>query len=243
METDLMQIVSFSVSLLSLCVAVGTFISQRKTEKNTKPLMTQKTHEFLLKMQQLRILDSYIKLTAIKRILVEHEFMMYPSDAIMVSTKIPLDTIHAEMFYNTPKVYQNLRGLYEKTEQYNIFTDDLINHLEKPSTESEIISSELIRLLARNESLCQGWYKFMSITYGHGHNGKKSFIEDLAEESVDSDNKSTCTDGGKGDFCSDKNKFINFIEDESKRKVLINYINGHAWQYYKQYSQIMMPRK
>lgn len=239
----LLQTVSFCVSLLSLGVAVGTFISQRKTEKNTKPLMTKRTHEFLLRMQQFRILDGYIKLTAIKKILTEHEFMVYLSDAIMFSIKLPLDTFHTELFYNTPTVYRHLRGLYEKTEQYNIFIDDLINHLEKPSTESEFITNEIDRLLVRNEDLFQEWYKFMLVAYGHGHNGKKSFIDEILEGNADTKDKNICTDGGERDFCIDNNHFINFIEDDSKRKVVINYINCHAWQYYKQFSMTVIPRK
>lgn len=239
----LLNIIAVSIALLSLWIAVWTLRiaiktlrSQRQTEKNTAPIMSTEIQKFLLRLQIAKIADAYMKIMAIKEIIVATKLKNYPSDDIMCSIKMPIDIIHLELFYNEPQTYKDMQGLYEKLVSYNNLVDVVIDHFKNKSISTTILENELKRMVEKLSILYKDWHMFMEMTYKYDYKDNDAF-----EKRVLDDAESIDKYLGKV-YCTDENPFTYFIKGEQEKKLFTLYINSKISDFISFYEDIFIPR-
>lgn len=87
------------ISFISLFIACRTLKSQRKTEKNTNPDITDNTQLKLLFQIYKSALNAYSFLFALHFQLEKAQYMVKPSNHIWNYIRMPLEYLHEELFY------------------------------------------------------------------------------------------------------------------------------------------------
>lgn len=173
---------SLCIAILSLVIAYRTFKSQKQTEKNTQPIISDTIQEYLLNQFILELLDGEISINALWHLLDDKDYKFYPSEDILEKAKIPLDIIHTEIFYGREVKHHCLKGLLDMVIKYNINISTLNSHLSNPKISTKMLGREFGIILNENERIVDTWKKNMGIIFQYTEKEYSSVFEPTIKE-------------------------------------------------------------
>lgn len=168
---------SLIIACLSLIIAYYTLQSQKQTEKNTQPIISDSIQEFLLNKFIVQLLDGEISINALWHLLDGKLYKFYPSESILEKAKIPLDNIHTEVFYGRDVKHHCLKGLLDMVIEYNINISTLNSHLSNQKITADMLSREFGIILNQNVKIAEIWKKNMGIIFQYDAERYSSIFE------------------------------------------------------------------
>lgn len=139
---NLFGIITFLIASGSLTAAIITFLSQRKTEKNTKKL-SQDMQRCLLNELLRHLYRNYVILYSIRTKLDDVDFKGYPSEEHFKKFKIPLNNIHLDSFYGKDREFRLMHILYLNLRNYNEEIDVAEQHFLNPAISRDVKVEDL----------------------------------------------------------------------------------------------------
>jgi len=138
---------AIAFSFLAMSFGIATYISQRKTQKNTQPIFTKKNQLETMCDIADKLLENYVKSIAIRIKLLESIDGKYVAPVNLVSQMISSDGIHLELFYSDIRkkisipdideksIYGNIARIKEEIEHYNKNLDIIAKELSDPTVD------------------------------------------------------------------------------------------------------------
>lgn len=138
---------AIAFSFLAMAFGIATYISQRKTQKNTQPIFTKKNQLETMCDIADKLLENYVKSIAIRIKLLESIDGKYVAPVNLVSQMISSDGIHLELFYSDIRkkisipdideksIYGNIARIKEEIEHYNKNLDIIAKELSDPTVD------------------------------------------------------------------------------------------------------------
>lgn len=142
----IISIVSLSVALFSFIIARRTLFSQKRTEKNTQPLMNEDVQLFLIGQKLLSLLDSYVFFFALHYLLDKTNYHTYPSSHFWNYVNIKTDDLNESLFYNSQEKFVPFHSLIEVHNVYSNDVKSLKNLVENPNSKHDEIIAEIVHL-------------------------------------------------------------------------------------------------
>jgi hypothetical protein len=248
--------IALSVALVSLVVAVASFIiarrtlkSQRQTEDNTMPIITMGIQQILLNEFILKMLDGHIRLTALWYILEKGNYSQYPSEYILNKILIPLDTIHIQLFYKPLRQkgqnndedysrYRLMQGLLDRIKEYNNGIYTLNIHLKDNTIKKEILNNEFYNVLSSNDRIADSWGKIMTLIFGYDTTKKSSifdlFLNTIKDESV--------SDDISFKYYRKDEVYASFFDDDLKRNKLLLFMENTTIELMDDFSRYLIDK-
>ena len=149
---------AFAISMIALFYAVKTFKSQKQTQINTTPVVNREIQKYLLEKINLAIFDAYIKLFVIKDFLDNNNYNYRPREWTLLGMRLPVENIHADLFYDDKKAFSLFDSLVIRVKDYNlkleIINSQFVNKLVQPKELEQgilsiLLSNSLIELSCR----------------------------------------------------------------------------------------------
>ena len=153
----IISIVSLSVALFSFFIARSTLFSQKRTEKNTQPLMNEDVQLFLVGQKLLSLLDSYVFFFALHYLLDKTHYHTYPSPHFWNYVNIKTHDLNESLFYNSQEKFVPFHNLIEAHEVYSHDVESIKNLVENSKSKHHEIIDELLNgivHLVRYTSCC-----------------------------------------------------------------------------------------
>lgn len=132
---------AIAFSFLAMSFGIATYISQRKTQKNTQPIFTKKNQLETMCDIADKLLENYVKSIAIRIKLLESIGGKYVAPVNLVSQMISSDGIHLELFYRDTTKKISIPDIDEKSFYGKIAT--IKDELERYNKNLEIVAKEL----------------------------------------------------------------------------------------------------
>ena len=137
---------SVALSVFALLFSFFTYISQSKTQNNTKKLSLAAQHNLLKDL--IRHLYRNLVITyTIKTKMDDCDYKGYPSEEHLTKLKVPMNNIHLEAFYGNDKQYEKMHKLYLNLRNYNEEIDIVASHMRNPDLSRDVIDRDLATLL------------------------------------------------------------------------------------------------
>ena len=229
--TIILSGMAFVTAFVTLIFAIRTYISQKKTQRNTIPKANKKIQRYLLDELIVRLFEGHMRLTALWYLLNEKEYQYYPSEQILRRTKLPSDTIFTYLFYteddekekNIDKNqidYQTVQGFSEMLDDYNMSIEELAEHLKNKSTPQELLYIEFHDLLDTNDKIATMWGKVMTLLFMYNDKMKSTIFEVLLDKYA---TERSIEENDLTDSCFYKPDEVYpkyLIQEDSKKKLL-----------------------
>ena len=137
---------SIALSVVALLFSFFTFLSQSKTESNTRKLSLDAQHNLLKDL--IRHLYRNLLITyTIKTKMDDCDYKGYPSEEHLTKLKVPMNNIHLEAFYGDDKQYEKMHKLFLHLRNYNEEIDIIVSHMSNPNFHREDLDRDLATLL------------------------------------------------------------------------------------------------
>ena len=137
---------SVALSIFALLFSFFTYISQSKTQNNTKKLSLSAQNN-LLKDLIRHLYRNLVVTYTIKTKMDDCSYKGYPSEEHLMKLKVPMNNIHLEAFYGNDKYYEKMHKLYLNLRNYNEEIDIVASHMRNPDVSREVIDRDLATLL------------------------------------------------------------------------------------------------
>lgn len=134
--------VAIIVAIGSLGFTIGTFVSQKRTQQNTRKLGQEAQKSLLLDLLRHFYRNMVVTLTMEIKMKAEN-FEAYPSEEHLVKLKIPMENIHLEVFYGEEDKYTKMHDLYLKLRNYNTEIDIICRHFMDRTIDAETKQRDL----------------------------------------------------------------------------------------------------
>ena len=218
--------VASCIALLSLCIAIWALVasiktlkSQKQTEKNTNPIITSSIQEFLLKEMIIKTFDGYLRLKAIKYVLDECDYTLYPSEEIIEDIKIDMNFVHIELFYSSPDVYRKMQGIIDLMKSYNTRLDILNQHLKNRTIDATFQSKSLERVIDRNIMIARVWSMLMTLVFQYDQSMKCTIFNNVLSCAQ--------SDTPEYSYINESDFYISFYDSDDGREKILNYMNAY----------------
>lgn len=137
-------ILSFTASIISICIAYKTLKSQDKTQNNTRLLLSQNAGYEYLKSYISYIIISYMRLTVFDNIAKwehkKHKIICDYNPSFLFELSLPLDGIRPDQFISYPVVYDLLYQVNSFINKYNGFVDYIKRKIIENSIKVQVMS-------------------------------------------------------------------------------------------------------
>ena len=231
----LIAILSLIIACLSLVIAYSTLKSQRQTEKNTQPIISDSIQEFLLNTFIMQLLDGEICINALWHLLAEKAYKYYPSENILEKVKIPLGNIHTEIFYGREVKHHCLKGMLDMVIEYNINISTLNTHLCNPRISTDMLDREFGIILKQNEKIADIWKKNMGILFQYDAEKYSSvFDSEIRNVQYDADYETEYYEG--------EDVYAEFFIDEEDKKKLLIFKDNRVRNLIPEYKDFLIPK-
>lgn len=170
--------VSLIIALVSVTIAVKTFSSQRKTEKNTQPIMNIEIQEFLLGQKLLYLLDSYVFLFALHFMLEKTKYKTKPSPHFWDYVEINIEDLNESLFYNDNMKFICFHELVTAFQQFSSDMRNLRKVLEDPECPQEYKSIEIKHLYDDIGMIMSAYSKTLDNSFGMDKAKMSKFLND-----------------------------------------------------------------
>jgi len=139
-------ILSFTASIISICIAYKTLKSQDKTQNNTRLLLSQNAGYEYLKSYISYIIISYMRLTVFDNIAKwehkKHKIICDYNPSFLFELSLPLDGIRPDQFISYPVVYELLYQVNTFINKYNGFVDYIKRKIIDNSIEVQVMTGK-----------------------------------------------------------------------------------------------------
>lgn len=170
--------VSLIIALISVTIAVKTLSSQRKTEKNTQPIMNVEIQEFLLGQKLLYLLDSYVFLFALHFMLEKTKYKTKPSPHFWDYVEINIEDLNESLFYNDNIKFICFHELVTAFQQFSSDMRNLRKVLEDPECPQEYKSIEIIHIYEDIGMIMSAYCKTLDNSFGMDKAKMSKFLND-----------------------------------------------------------------
>lgn len=126
---DYFTLLTFIISLIALVVASKTLRSQKRTQKNTTPLMSSEIQEELLMEILSYAYRNIIQIYSLCILLLRNDFKDVPEESLIRGLSLPIDYIHEELFYSDGNKFYRINSLKNQIENYNLYVASVSDHL------------------------------------------------------------------------------------------------------------------
>lgn len=133
---NIMALLAFLVSAVSLVYTKITYDAQKKTEGNTKKLSQDAQRELLYELLR-HLYRNYVIIYTMRTKMKEIHYRGYPSEEHFQKLKIPMENIHLEAFYGEDEKFQRMHVLYLNLRNYNEEIEVALKHMVDPSLSVE----------------------------------------------------------------------------------------------------------
>lgn len=226
---------SLVIAFISLMVAYRTYKSQKQTEKNTQPIISDSIQEFLLNTFIRQLLDGEICINALWHLLDDKAYQFYPSENILEKTKIPLDSIHTEIFYGREVKHHCLKGLLDMVIEYNINISTLNAHLSNPKISKEMLSREFGIILNQNEMIADLWKKNMGIIFQYDKNRYALIFETTIKDVQFDDNYEL-------NYYEGEDVYADFFTIDVDKKRMLMFKDARVKNMISEYNEFLIPK-
>lgn len=166
------------VSSCALGVARKTLKSQKKTEKNTKPIMNTEIQLSLMGNILLELLDAYLFLFALAFFLEKKTYKAKPSPHFWNRTHLSLDSINVSLFYNDNDKFIAFNNLKVLLEEFNYNLTSLQTTINSPNSNKNIIEFELNHIFRNSVMILKSYCDVLKACYGKNQEDIKLFIDE-----------------------------------------------------------------
>lgn len=170
--------VSLIIALVSVTIAVKTLSSQRKTEKNTQPIMNIEIQEFLLGQKLLYLLDSYVFLFALHFMLEKTKYKTKPSPHFWDYVEINIKDLNESLFYNDNVKFVCFHELVTAFQQFSSDMHNLRKVLEDPECPQKYKSIEIKHLYDDVGMIMSAYSKTLNNSFGMDKTKMSIFLND-----------------------------------------------------------------
>lgn len=173
----LIAIISLCVAGISLYIAFGTLKSQKKTEKNTQPVMTEKVQYLLLKQKTLALLDTYIFLFSLHYILNKYNYKVVPSNHFWQYVEFDTHDLNESLFYLYEDKFSEFHNLKKS---YDLLRDDIASfkNILLTTNDKTRIEDELCHIYDNIGMLTGNLFNTLQISFGKDDEQIKQFFKD-----------------------------------------------------------------
>lgn len=148
---DVWDWMAFLIAAVSLLVAAFTFVSQKRTERNTQPLLGQQGQFLLLSDVYLTLYRGMMRglqiFVSFKKVDDRHDGHLYPSvisREALFGLEIPLEHIHLELYYADQEKFEAMVNLYNTLRRYNQYIALAAEVLESPEATNEMVRRDTL---------------------------------------------------------------------------------------------------
>ena len=168
-------IVTLLVACISLFVAVLTLKSQKKTQQNTAPIVTQDVQYTLLKHLFHRITYIYYALFALYFELEETDYKTNVSHHFWDICRISSDYYKESLFYQNEEKYFSLKHLSTTVQSFSNDIERLQQTLQS-NNNANLIRHEFKQLFYYHWSICNAYYDTLLVCFERGELVAKDFF-------------------------------------------------------------------
>lgn len=174
----ILSLVSLLIAILSFLVARRTLISQKRTEKNTSPIINKKVQLFLLNNSLRELYESLISITALYAALEHTSYKIFPSRQFWHLVYIDTSNLHEELFYGDDTKFQAIYYLKTSLNKFNSDVLDLDNDISKSTVTSQLKKTIILHICEDIGNLVQVWGKCYMKSLGLTKYEMLSLLED-----------------------------------------------------------------
>lgn len=223
--------ITFLISLIALAVAIGsywyarkTYFSQKQTEANTLRLPLDMQRNLLIDTIR-HLYRNLVVVYTIKTKLEACAFDSYPSEEHLVKLKIPLETIHLEIF-NKDKHYQEMSDLFFKIRNYNEEIDIACRHFMSSNIDKKVKQRDIDTLMFKPGFLVQCIIeKLEKIWQINGKSQAIQVITHAHNENIKHNQPVSEPPTGYTQYKNVKDKFIQALYNENNAKEFFDIFN------------------
>lgn len=137
---------SFGVAIMSLIIAIKTLKSQKKTEKNTTPILSIDIQLYLMDLKLCNLYESLMFLNCLS-LIFERLDTTKPSEHFWDYVTIKDKDFHLELFYDDDLAFRTFFDLVTSIERYNSDINSFRNIVEDLNSNYELKKSYIHHLL------------------------------------------------------------------------------------------------
>lgn len=149
--TNLLLFLCFKVkhgdilSINTLIISFYTYLSQKKTERNTIPIFSEKSQENEFRILIRSLLRNFVESIAIWRLVEDSDYKKYPSEIYFSSQIINVEKLNLHLFYKYEELTPALSELIFRLNKYNCNLKILNSHMPNKEISKEVKREELER--------------------------------------------------------------------------------------------------
>lgn len=149
--TNLLLFLCFKVghgdilSINTLIISFYTYLSQKKTERNTIPIFSEKSQENEFRILIRNLLRNFVESIAIWRLVEDSDYKKYPSEIYFSSQIINVEKLNLHLFYKYEELTPALSELIFRLNKYNCNLKILNSHMPNKEISKEVKREELER--------------------------------------------------------------------------------------------------
>lgn len=140
--TFTISILAFIAGVISTIYTICTFISQKKTERNTGLLNMSEQRRLLIEMIRHLYRNMVVSYSIAVKMKAKN-FMVYPSEEHLKKMSVELGDIHLNLFYRSDKEHQEINKFYMEVRNYNMELDVICDHFRNPDIDTETKERDL----------------------------------------------------------------------------------------------------
>lgn len=121
--------ISVSIAAIALFIAFMTWMSQKRTEKNTLQINPEGQERILLDIIR-HLYANMVATVTLTTLLRDCGFSKYPSEEHLLKLKVDPSYLHPELFSNKSNEYERLHNLIVLFRNYNVEIDTALLHFK-----------------------------------------------------------------------------------------------------------------
>lgn len=133
------------LSINTLIISFYTYLSQKKTERNTIPIFSEKSQENEFRILIRNLLRNFVESIAIWRLVEDSDYKKYPSEIYFSSQIINVEKLNLHLFYKYEELTPALSELIFRLNKYNCNLKILNSHMPNKEISKEVKREELER--------------------------------------------------------------------------------------------------
>ena len=133
------------LSINTLIISFYTYLSQKKTERNTIPIFSEKSQENEFRILIRSLLRNFVESIAIWRLVEDSDYKKYPSEIYFSSQIINVEKLNLHLFYKYEELTPALSELIFRLNKYNCNLKILNSHMPNKEISKEVKREELER--------------------------------------------------------------------------------------------------
>lgn len=168
---------AFGLALGTIIVAGFTLYYQRRTEKNTAPVIKKKVQFILFKDIVIRLFDSYIKLNAIDSLFKSIGYKGFITREYLFDLLIQIEKIHPELYYDDENQshYIAIDGISMELSTYNAHISYLYELLQNNDISSDYKQNYMTRLIKSNVASLNSIIQALYILFDYDLDGNRLY--------------------------------------------------------------------